>query len=56
VIRLVDAAGRVVADARGTGAAALAIAALPAGRYTLRASAAVGRPGSTLRLSGAWFR
>ena len=56
VIRLVDGSGRVVATARGTGSAALALPSLRAGRYTLRAAAAVGFAGSTLRLSGAWFR
>jgi len=56
VISLVDGSGRVVATARGTGSAALAVSALGAGRYTLRASAAAGVPGATLRLSGAWFR
>lgn len=56
VIRLVDGSGRVVATARGTGSAALALPSLRAGRYTLRASATVAQPGSTLRFSGAWFR
>ena len=56
LIRAVSSTGRVVAEARGTGAAAIAISSLRAGRYTIRASASVACPGLVLRLSAAWFR
>ncbi len=56
VVRLVSSSGRVVAEARGTGSAAIAISSLRAGRYMIRASTSVARPGLSLRLSAAWFR
>ncbi|HSW42443.1 MAG TPA: S8 family serine peptidase [Patescibacteria group bacterium] len=56
VVRVVDSAGRVVAEARGTGAAAIALTSLPAGTYTIRALTPAAVPGRFLRLSAAWFR
>jgi hypothetical protein len=56
LVRVVSSTGRVVAEARGTGSAAIAIGSLRAGRYTIKASTLVARPGLTLRLSAAWFR
>ena len=55
-VRVISSTGRVVAEARGSGATAIAISSLPAGRYTIRASASVALPGSTIRLSAAWLR
>jgi hypothetical protein len=56
LVRVVSSTGRVVAEARGTGSAVIAISSLRAGRYTIRASTPVALPGLTLRLSAAWFR
>ena len=56
LVRVVDASGGVVAEARGTGAASIAIGSLRPGRYTIKASTPVALPGLTLRLSAAWFR
>jgi subtilisin family serine protease len=56
VVSLVAGSGRVVATARGAGSAALALASVAAGGYTLRASATVAVAGATLRLSAGWFR
>lgn len=56
LVRVVSSTGRVEAEARGTGSAAVAISSRRAGRYTIRASASVARPGLVPRLSAAWFR
>ncbi len=45
-LRVINANGKVLADVRGTGAAAVALTGLKAGRYTLRASAATATPGA----------
>jgi hypothetical protein len=55
-LRVLNANGRVLADVTGSGAAAVAIPGLRAGRYALRASAATATPGLTLRLRADWFR
>lgn len=56
VVRVVGSTGRVVAEGRGTGAAAIALSSLRAGTYTIRAFTPVAVPGSLLLLSAAWFR
>ncbi len=56
LLRVVGPTGRVMAEARGSGAAAVAIGSLPAGRYTIRTSTPVAVPGVGLNLSAAWFR
>ena len=55
-LRVLNANGKVLADVRGTGAAAVALSGLKAGRYKLRASAATATPGRTIRLRADWFR
>jgi hypothetical protein len=55
-LRVLNANGRVLADVTGTGAAAVALAGLKAGRYSLRASAATATPGAVLRLRADWYR
>lgn len=54
-VRVIDASGRVVAEARGSGAAVIALSSLRAGRYTIRASTPVAVPSSSLRLVASWF-
>ncbi len=56
VLRLVDRSGRIVAEARGTGTAVIAVSSLRPGRYRLRAVTPVARPGLSLRLRAAWLR
>ena len=55
-LRLVDASGRIVVERLGTGTAAVALSSLAAGRYSLRATTTVARPGLVLRLSAGWLR
>jgi hypothetical protein len=56
LVRVVSSTGRVVAEARGTGSAAIAISSLRPGRYSIKASTPVALAGRTLRLSAAWLR
>ncbi len=55
-VRVLSSTGRVVADVRGTGSAAVALSSLRAGRYSIRASAGTSVSGRYLRLSADWFR
>ena len=55
-LRVVGPSGKILADVTGSGAAAVALSGLKAGRYALRASAAKATPGLVLRLRADWFR
>ena len=55
-VRVVNASGRIVAEAWGSGAAVAARGTLRAGRYTIRARAITPSSGGELRLRAAWLR